>query len=423
MGNSELTETMVSKAKNKRALPEGWREVALGEVCSIDTRTLSSKTRDDYCFNYISLSDIDRGKLLQTTMLKYSDAPSRARRMVSKGDVLLATVRPNLQGFYIFRKKIENCVVSTGFAVLSPKNYLIDSSYLYQMLFSHNMLATYNAFNVGSNYPAINSSDIRNFKISIPPLPQQKTIASLLEKWDTAIEKTEALIAAKEKQFRWLLKTLFGDQKNNPEWREVELGDLYDITSSKRVFQNEWKSAGVPFYRAREIVSLSNNGFVDNALFISQEMFNEYKKKYGVPNKNDILVTGVGTIGITYHVKDNREFYFKDGNIIWLKYKNLAETAFINYCFSTKYVKQQILGGSAITTVATYTISNAKKTKVLLPPLPEQKAIASLLEKWDTTIEKTEALAEQYRTQKRGLMQKLLTGEWRMRGNKISNTI
>ncbi len=158
-----------------------WRKVKLGEVCLIDRETLSSKTPAGYCFQYISLSDIGKGKLIQTQKYKFAEAPSRARRIVKQGDVLLATVRPNLQGFYIFKEDVEDCIVSTGFAVLTAKRHLLDSEYLFQMLFSDRMLAVCHAANVGSNYPAINSSDVPRFEVSIPSLLEQKVIAKLLD--------------------------------------------------------------------------------------------------------------------------------------------------------------------------------------------------------------------------------------------------
>ena len=74
-------------------------------------------------------------------------------------------------------------------------------------------------------------------------------------------------------------------------WQIKTLGDLFDITSSKRVFEADWKTEGVPFYRAREIVKLARQGFVDNELFISEEMFNRYSTKYGIPAEGDIMVT------------------------------------------------------------------------------------------------------------------------------------
>jgi type I restriction enzyme S subunit len=119
-------------------------------------------------------------------------------------------------------------------------------------------------------------------------------------------------------------------------WQTNKLGDYYDITSSKRVFESEWKSSGVPFYRAREIVKLANQGSVQNELFISDNMYNKYAEKYGVPKEDDIMVTGVGTLGICYVVKKNDKFYFKDGNIIWLKKKSDINSRFVEYAFKSE---------------------------------------------------------------------------------------
>lgn len=206
-------------------------------------------------------------------------------------------------------------------------------------------------------------------------------------------------------------------QKNIPIcWHKVKLGDLYNITSSKRVFQDEWTSEGVPFYRAREIIKLSEDGFVDNKLFISKKMFAEYKAKYGVPSEEDLLITGVGTIGIVYRVTNKKEFYFKDGNIIWFKNKGLASSSFIEQLYKTPITKNKLLGSSPITTVATYTIDAAKKSVVCLPPIPEQNRIVSVLETWDKAIEKLAKKIEVKKNIKKGLMQRLLTGKLRLPG-------
>ena len=110
------------------------------------------------------------------------------------------------------------------------------------------------------------------------------------------------------------------------DWDLKSLGELFIITSSKRVFQSEWKSEGIPFYRARELAVLGECGRVNNELIISREMYETYKKMYGVPQIGDMLVTGVGTLGKVYVVSDNHEFYFKDGNIIWFKISEKWDT-------------------------------------------------------------------------------------------------
>ena len=88
-------------------------------------------------------------------------------------------------------------------------------------------------FYAGSGVPTLNRNDVHKQSILVPPLSEQRAIASLLETWDTAIEKTEALIAAKEKQFKWLLRTFISDEQDNPRWREVRLEDVCDWYSTE----------------------------------------------------------------------------------------------------------------------------------------------------------------------------------------------
>ena len=140
------------------------------------------------------------------------------------------------------------------------------------------------------------------------------------------------------------------------DWNATRLGDLFEVTSSKRVFQSEWKTYGVPFYRARELAVLGETGKVDNELFITREMYEAFKRSYGVPEVGDMLVTGVGTLGKVYVVAPNHEFYFKDGNIIWFKTAGSVCSDFLRQLYLTPVVKKQIGDGSAGTTVGTYTV-------------------------------------------------------------------
>ncbi len=174
-------------------------------------------------------------------------------------------------------------------------------------------------------------------------------------------------------------------------WEYKKLSELFDITSSKRVFQSEWKSFGVPFYRAREIVQLSKNGYVDNELFITEELYTEYIQKYGKPQIGDIMVTGVGTLGICYLVKPNDMFYFKDGNIIWMKKKTDNLSEYIEYAFKSFFVKSQVNNSSGAT-VGTYTIVRANQTIVPIPQsIDTQKHIVGELDLLSSIIEKKKA--------------------------------
>lgn len=201
------------------------------------------------------------------------------------------------------------------------------------------------------------------------------------------------------------------------DWEVFELSQLYDITSSKRVFQKDWTSAGVPFYRAREIAVMSAGKTPEDDLFITREMFDAYTTQYGKIRENDVLITGVGTLGKVYVVKAKDEFYFKDGNIIWLQWKRKNSSLLLKLFFETNIVIDQIFGNSGGSTVATYTISNAKKTKIPLPPtIEEQQRIANALSDVDSLIANLEKLIDKKKNIKQGAMQQLLTGKKRLPG-------
>jgi type I restriction enzyme S subunit len=199
-------------------------------------------------------------------------------------------------------------------------------------------------------------------------------------------------------------------------WQIKALGDLFDITSSKRVFEADWKTEGVPFYRAREIVKLARYGHVKNELFISEEMFDRYSSKYGIPAEGDIMVTGVGTLGICYVVKKDDHFYFKDGNIIWLKKKTDADSRFVEYAFQSDYLRSQI-DDSVGATVGTYTIIKAKSTLIPVPPLPEQQRIVGILDEAFEGVATAKANAEKNLQNARAIfeshLQSVFANAWR----------
>lgn len=167
-----------------------------------------------------------------------------------------------------------------------------------------------------------------------------------------------------------------------------KLSNLYDIGSSKRVFQSEWRDQGVPFYRAREIAKLSVDGFVDNELFIDEQLYEEYTAKYGKPEPGDVMVTGVGTLGVCYVVKQGDRFYFKDGNILWFKQKapNRILPEYLVKAFSSKEVKDYISKNSSGTTVGTFTIQVANKMEISLPSLTQQQDIIQRISKLEGII-------------------------------------
>lgn len=140
----------------------------INEIAEVNKENLSGNTPAEYEFYYYDLSSVDKGKVLHPTeKLKFADAPSRAKRLFKRNDVLMSTVRPNLQGFTYVDFDSTNSVCSTGFAVIAGK-YESDSMYIYQNLFSYGITRQIQKLLVGSNYPAINSKDVENLKVPFP---------------------------------------------------------------------------------------------------------------------------------------------------------------------------------------------------------------------------------------------------------------
>jgi type I restriction enzyme S subunit len=172
-------------------IPEDWQVSMLKELCNVDTDNLPANTSPDYEFDYISLEDINRGKLNETKKLKFKDAPSRARRKIVKDDILIATVRPNLQNHFFVKTSVKDYVCSTGFSVLRCRDK-ISAPFLYYQLFGYIVSEQIMKMVIGSNYPSINKSDIMKIRIPIPEeYKEQRLIAQTLSNMDSEVEALE----------------------------------------------------------------------------------------------------------------------------------------------------------------------------------------------------------------------------------------
>ena len=172
------------------------------------------------------------------------------------------------------------------------------------------------------------------------------------------------------------------------KWVERKLGDLVQIGSSKRIYYKEYVTNGIPFYRSKEVIEKHNGRSISTELFISYERFNEIKDKFGSPQKEDILLTSVGTLGIPWIINTNEEFYFKDGNLIWFQeFGSQIDNKFLYYWFISPIGKHELKMSSIGSTQPALTIRGLKALDILLPPLPEQRAIAGVLSSLDDKID------------------------------------
>ncbi|MDE6534986.1 MAG: restriction endonuclease subunit S [Muribaculaceae bacterium] len=235
----------------------------------------------------------------------------------------------------------------------------------------------------------LNTKSFSDFPIPIPPMEVQEQIVGELDKLNELIELKRKQLKDLDTLAQSLFYETFGDPITNPKgWHTKSLANVCTVTSSNRIFADEYCDYGIPFYRGKEVSELSRGEKISVELFISQKRYEKLKASNNLPQIDDILITAVGTIGNIWVVNTSAPFYFKDGNIIWLKDIDFSVSNSKYFRFLLIRLidieKSKMANGSAYKAL---TIQNLKKLTILLPPLSIQEQFA----------ERVEAIEEQKR--------------------------
>lgn len=320
-------------------------------------------------------------------------------RVVQKRDG--GTIYPVYGGggetFRMDRYNREDCLIIARFAMsprcvryVAGKFFLNDSglsvkskeeleqAYLnYHLLFFNDVI-----YHLGKG-AAQRNLDVKAFRqlvIAIPPKSTQLSIVSELDKLNELIRIKKEQLKDYDALAQSIFYEMFGDPVENEKgWEVKTLGDICEITSSKRVFANEYVDTGVPFYRSKEVIEKSKQLPISVELYISESHYNKIKSSFGVPQIGDILVTAVGTIGKIWVVDTNEPFYFKDGNLVWLRNIKGAHCEYFRYSifYLIDEYKKVNANGAAYNAL---TIAKLKLMHCPLPPLSLQQSFAHKIE-------------------------------------------
>ena len=220
----------------------------------------------------------------------------------------------------------------------------------------------------------------------VPQDPNDEPASALLKK---IAEEKKRLIKERKIKKQKPLPEITEDEIpfEIPEsWEWVRFGSVMNVVSARRVHQSDWKKRGIPFYRAREIAKLAEANRVENELYISEDLYKEFSKS-GVPKPGDLMVTGVGTLGKTYVVKEEDKFYYKDASVLCFENFAHLDPYYIKRIMESPLMRGQIKSNSSGTTVATLTMVRMVEYLIPLPPLAEQKRIAMKIEELIPFIE------------------------------------
>lgn len=305
-------------------------------------------------------------------------------------------------------------IASHRFPMYLPKNNLSNVDFLRYMFITNkgqSYLELASPGGAGRN-KTLGQSNFAELKIDLPDVEEQTKIASFLSAVDEKIkqltQKHELLSQYKQgmmqKLFSQQIRFKADDGSEFGEWEEKELKDVANLTSSKRVHLADYVSKGIPFFRGKEITELKSGGFPSDILYISPIQFNEFKEKFGAPKNGEILITAVGTLANTYLINTNYEFYFKDGNLIWLK-DIKSNPNFLMILLDAH--KNDVLASAIGSTQKALTIANLNKLIFKFPTLEEQTKISNFLFAIDQKIEVVAKQIEQAKQWKKGLLQQM----------------
>ena len=224
--------------------------------------------------------------------------------------------------------------------------------------------------------------DLINLVIPIPSKNEQETIVAELDEINETIELLKQQVADLDALAQSTFYTMFGDPVTNERgWEVKKLGELYKVTSSKRILQSEWQNKGVPFYKVADIVNLINEVPVAPLTYMRETTYEELKNQGQVPVCADILITSRGTLGQCYIIKNDDRFYFQDGMITWLSQK--AESPlpiYVKSLFSVNNFRNNLIQKANSSTVAYLSITQIAKIPIPIPPLALQQEFAAKVE-------------------------------------------
>ena len=385
-------------------VPEGYKKTESGIIPNEWRVGQVSKCIEEYKFFSNDISHIPvysssrKGLVPQSDYYNQREAveTNLGYKVVPQGYVTYRHMSDDDVFHFNINKTGENVLVSSEYPVFTSSDNC-DLSFLISVL---NNTARFRYFckmqKLGGTRTRLYLDNLKRYALALPPFDEQKKIAEILSTQDKAIELQGRKIEELKRFKKGCLEKMFPRKGQNvPEkrfpgftddWEQRKLGDMMNVTSVKRIHQSDWTDSGVRFLRARDIVAAAKNEEPDDYLYISKEKYEEYSALSGKVGVSDLLVTGVGTIGVPYLVRNLEPLYFKDGNIIWFQNSSKIDGKFLFYSFSAEQIQGFINESAGIGTVGTYTIESGKKTPISLPNQIEQARVGEFFQQLDNLI-------------------------------------
>ena len=371
---------MTNHGFHQHNLPAGWTLAKLGDLC-LEIETTDPKKNPDLEFTYIDISSIDRStKTINAPAVLFGkDAPSRAKRVVRSGDVLVATTRPNLNAVALVEEEYDGQVCSTGICVLRPNCDLLDSEYLYFGTRNADFVNSLSGAVQGAMYPAVTDRQVLDQVIPLPPPAEQKRIVDVLNEQMAAVERAKRAAAerleAAQVLRRTLLRTVWPLEAEYPsswKWRllsEVSTID-YGYTASA-----DFTSSGPRFLRITDI----QDGQVDWERVPSCDIDEGNERKKTLQTEDIVFARTGGTTGKSFFVENPPRSVFAS-YLLRVRVDKTVEPNYLKHFFNSDQYWMHITDNSRGGAQPNVNAKLLGSLKIPLPPRTEQERIAEILD-------------------------------------------
>ena len=369
-------------------------------------------------FEYLDISSIDRinKKIIATTTTLTNEAPSRAKQPVIFEDIIVSTVRPNLNAVAYVEKEYDGSIASTGFCVLRPKKNILNQLFLYYFSRSQNFINRLNLLSTGASYPAVSDKIVKSLKIPLPPIKTQKRIVAVLDRAQALIDKRKEQIALMDQLIQSIFYDMFGDPVLNPMgWNKSEFGNHIISIIGGKSLGGEVREMNVGEYAVLK-VSAVTSGFFNPSEYKVVNRSN-LPEVLILPQKNDLLFSRANTVdlvGATCIVNADYDNLLLPDKLwrIKVKQSNLNNW-FVKCLLSHNGFRRKLKKLATGTSGSMLNISKAKlkKLEMLIPPLNLQNTFADRVKKIESQKQTMTTALKELENNFNSLMQRAFKGE------------
>lgn len=368
-------------------------------VLKVDKLSINSMQKESLV-DYIDIASVDRENKVvsEPQKLSWDEAPSRARQAVKANDILVSTVRPNLNAVARLPDRFKTPVASTGFCALRCDPEKLDFRFLFHWVRTPRFISEMNRLATGASYPAVSDTIIKSSKIPLPALPEQKRIADILDKADGVRRKHQNVRKFTEEFLRAQFVELFGDPYRNPKnWPTKKLEEVSQLQSGVtkgRKLEGK-KTVEVPYMRVWNVQDSHLRLGDIKSITVLETDIEKYRLETG-----DLLLTeggdpdqlGRGAIWYSpisvcihqnhiFRVRANREFIVPE---------------FLSAMIGSEFCKRYFLKMAKQTTgIASINMRQLKACPVLLPPLKLQEKFSQIEKRFKEVEQTLEARFEE----------------------------